>query len=404
VNGDTARQALLEAFRAALAAVEPRTAVARAVELRRDRLGTGTVGVVAIGKAAAPMAWGAHDVLGARMVSGVAVGPDPAEPPPCLTWYTGSHPLPDRHSEAAGRAVIEYLESTDVSFVLFLVSGGGSAIVEVPPDGVDIGELASIQQALLHSGTPIEDLNLVRRSLSMTKNGRLLDHVRVPHFSLLISDVGDADPEVIASGPTLGVPSSAETVSAVLGRVGVQLSEALAAQLGSQGSARSNDSFAVVADGWSAARAAVDALGRTGVGVEMPPRQFSGEARRVASALVRGAASGFTVAPGEATVTVTGGGRGGRNTEAALAVSIHIDGLDDVVFAALSTDGVDGSSDAAGAIVDGGSAQRMRDASISPEAALMNNDSHHALFASGDLVHTGPTGTNVADIWMVWRS
>lgn len=404
MNSDAARQLLLEAFRAALSAVEPRAAVARAVERHGDRIGTSTVGVVAIGKAAAPMAWGAHDVLGARLVSGVAVGPGPADPPESLTWHTGSHPLPDHHSEAAGRAVLEYLDSTDVSFVLFLVSGGGSAIVEVPPAGVDVGELASIQRALLHSGTPIEELNMVRRSLSMLKNGHLLDHVAVPHLSLLISDVGDADPEVIASGPTLGVPVSADAVRMVLDRASVQLTPELEAHLGTLGSVRPNDSIEIVADGWSAARAAVDVLEQTGEDVEIAQRHFSGEARRVAGALVRGAGSGFTVAPGEATVTVTGGGRGGRNTEAALAVSIQIDGVDDVVFASLSTDGVDGASDAAGAIVDGGSAQRMRDSSISPEAALMNNDSHHALLASGDLVHTGPTGTNVADVWMVWRA
>lgn len=403
MTSDEARQVLLEAFHAALAAVEPRSAVARAVELHQDRIGSGTVGVVAIGKAAAPMAWGAHDALGARLVSGVAIGQVPAEPPVSISWHTGSHPLPDEDSEAAGRAVIEYLESTDVSFVLFLISGGGSAIVEVPPDGVDIAELASIQRALLHSSTPIEELNLVRRSLSLLKNGHLLDHVRVPNLSLLISDVGDAGPEVIASGPTLGVPTSAEAVRKVLDRAGMQLTEELETHLGTLGPVRQNGFFEVVADGWSATRAATEVLRQSGGEITVPPRQFSGEARRVAGALVRGAGSGFTVAPGEATVTVTGGGRGGRNTEAALAASIQIDGVDDVVFASLSTDGVDGASDAAGAIVDGGSAQRMRDASISPEAALMNNDSHHALLASGDLVHTGPTGTNVADIWMVWR-
>ena len=404
MNAGEARRVLLEAFDAALSAVDPRSAVARAVEGHLNMLGAGTVGVVAIGKAAAPMARGAHDALGTRLASGVAVGQVPADPPEAITWRTGSHPLPDQHSEAAGRAIVDYLDSTDVEFVLFLISGGGSAIAEVPPDGVDIDELASLQRALLHSSSPIEELNLVRRSLSMLKNGHLLDHVRVPHLSLLISDVGDAGPEVIASGPTLGVPISAPVVHAVLDRAGLQLSEALTAHLDTLESVQPNEAFEVVADGWSAAHAAAAVLSDTGTSVEMAPRHFSGEARRIAGALVRGAGSGFTVAPGEATVTVTGAGRGGRNTEAALAVAIQIDGHHDVVFAALSTDGVDGSSDAAGAIVDGGSAQRMRDASLSPEAALMNNDSHHALLASGDLVHTGPTGTNVADLWMVWRS
>ncbi len=398
-----ARQAIRQAFDAALTAIEPRAAIARSVAEHASSIGDRPVGVVAIGKAAAPMAWGAYDALGERMISGVAVGPGDAATPEQMTWHSGSHPIPDASSEEAGRAVVDYLETTDAGFILFLISGGGSAIVEIPPEGLDIGDLASIQQTLLHSGTPIEALNLVRRSLSLLKNGRLLDHVGVPHHTMLVSDVGDAGPEVIASGPTLGVSTSADAVRAILTRAGVDVGEAIEAHLAADWPARQNDAHAVVADGWSAAQAAADVLRETGEEVSITKRHFAGEARRVGGTLVRNATRGFTVAPGEATVTVTGSGRGGRNTEAALAVAIGIDGSEDVVFAALSTDGVDGSSDAAGAMVDGDSAHRMRAAGISPEAALMNNNSHPALRASNDLVHTGPTGTNVADLWMVWR-
>lgn len=350
------------------------------------------------------MAWGAADALGERLISGVAVGSDPAEPPARIAWHTGSHPIPDGRSEAAGRAIMAYLESTDAEFVLFLVSGGGSALAEVPPAGIGIDQLAAIQLALLHSGTPIDRLNLARRSLSGLKDGRLLDHVTVPHLTLLVSDVGDAGPEVIASGPTLAAPSSPEAVSEILRHAGVNVDDPIRAHLETLGPVRPNDDWEVVADGWSAARAAAEVTAKTGEHVDMARRHFSGEARRVAPSFVRGAGTGFTIAPGEATVTVTGGGRGGRNSEAALAVAVDIDGEDGVVFAALSTDGVDGASDATGAIVDGGSAQRIRGAGLSPEAALMNNDSHPALDSSGDLVRTGPTGTNVADLWFVWRS
>ena len=348
------------------------------------------------------MAWGVHDVLADRLVSGVAVGPVEAEPPATIAWHTGSHPIPDHRSEAAGRAIVAYLESTDVDFVLFLISGGGSALAEIPPEGVTIDELGAIQRRLMEASVPIEQLNLVRRSMSLLKNGRMLDHVSVPHETLLISDVGDEGPEVIASGPTLPGPIDPELVAAVLERAGIEVSDPIAAHLASMNTTAQNDAWTVVADGWSAAETAARVLGQSGLNVSIPKRCFSGEARRVAPALVRGAESGFTVAPGEATVTVTGDGVGGRNTEAALAVAIQIDGRDDVVFASLTTDGVDGATDTAGAIVDGGSAARMREAGISPEAALMNNDSQSPLDAAEDLVRTGPTGTNVADLWFVW--
>ncbi|HEY5651305.1 MAG TPA: DUF4147 domain-containing protein [Acidimicrobiia bacterium] len=400
---DAARRVIRDAFDTALAAVEPRGAVRRAIEALPNGLGDAGIGVVAIGKAAAPMAWGAYDALGRRIISGIAIGPGSAEPPPGFVWHTGTHPLPDELSEAAGRAAVEFLDSTDVQFVLFLISGGGSALAEVPPSGLTIDELADIHRKLMDSGTPIEQLNLARRSLSLLKNGRLVGHTSVPHLTLVISDVGDAGPEVVASGPTIGTPTSARAVEPILQGAGITIDGWLQEHLAALGDVRSNDAWAVVADGWSAARAAAETLSVTGVPVSIPKRSFSGEARRVSTALVRGATTGFTVAPGEATVTVMGNGVGGRNTEAALTVAIDIEGDDDVVFGALTTDGIDGPTDAAGAIVDGGSAARIRSTGLSPEAALMNNDSFPVLAASGDLVRIGPTGTNVADLWFVWR-
>lgn len=348
------------------------------------------------------MTWGVHDALGDRLVSGVAVGPVDAEPPAAVAWHTGRHPIPDHRSEAAGRAIVTYLESADVDFVLFLISGGGSALAEIPPAGVTIDELGSIQRRLMDASVPIEQLNLVRRSVSLLKNGRLLDHLSVPHETLLISDVGDEGPEVIASGPTLPEPIDPTLVRAVLERAGIEVSDPIAAHLSTLGTTTQNDAWTVIADGWSAAETAAGVLRTSGLNVSIPRRSFSGEARRVAPAMVRGAESGFTVAPGESTVTITGDGVGGRNTEAALAVAIQIDGRDDVVFASLTTDGVDGATDTAGAIVDGGTAARILAAGISPEASLMNNDSQLPLDAAGDLVRTGPTGTNVADLWFVW--
>lgn len=390
------------AFEAALEAIEPRRLVRSGLRTHTDAdLGSRRCGVVAIGKAAGAMTWGAQDALGDALVSGVAVGSSPEPVPEQIAWFTGDHPIPADRSLTAGRAVLRYLDSTDVEFVIFLISGGGSALVEVPPPGVSIEQLGFIQQRALERNVPIEKLNLIRRSTSMVKNGGLLRATRSPSATFLISDVGDRDPDVIASGPTIASPLAPGTVAAVMESAGITIDSTLDEWIRRPQPVMDSPTT-VLADGWTAARAAIDSLTDSGLPVSMPRRPFRGEARRVGPAMVLRAETGFTVAPGETTVSVTGEGTGGRNTEAALAVALAIDGHSDQVFGAFATDGVDGPTLSAGAIVDGDSVERVRRAGIDPVGALEANDSYTALSASGDLVVTGPTGTNVADLWMVW--
>ena len=393
------------AFDAAVTAIEPRALVRDALTTEHDLdLRSLRCGLVAIGKAAAPMTWGAHDALSSALQSGVAVGAAPADVPTGVDWYTGDHPIPGAGSLAAGNAIFRYLEETDVDFVVFLISGGGSALVEVPPPGFSINQIAAIQAQALASDIPIDQLNLVRRSMSLVKNGGLLRATRSPSATWLISDVGDDDASVIASGPTIGAPHNPAAAVNILRTAGIALDPALEGWMHTPPSAGGETRWTVLADGWTAAKAAADRLAHFGEPVTMPRRPFRGEARRVGPAMVARASTGFTVAPGETTVAVTGEGLGGRNTEAALAAALAIEGSDDLVFGAFATDGVDGPTEAAGAIIDGTSSTRIRQAGIDPISALDRNDSFTALQSSGDVVVTGSTGTNVADLWMVWSA
>lgn len=398
-----ARAALSIAFDAAIVAIEPRALVRDRLNAERDDgIGSLRCGVVAIGKAAAAMTWGAHDALSGSLVSGVAVGASDMDVPNGIDWHTGNHPIPGDRSVAAGMAVLNYLDTADVDFIVFLISGGGSALIEVPPPGFSIEQIAAIQSEALASDIPIDQLNLVRRSMSMVKNGGLLRATRSPSATFLISDVGDGDASVVASGPTIASSHDPASAVRILTSAGIALDADLEAWMRTPQPVTKETRWAMLADGWTAARAAADNLAALGEPVTMPRRPFRGEARRVGPAMVGQAQTGFTVAPGETTVTVTGGGLGGRNTEAALATALVIEGRDDLVFGAFATDGVDGPTEAAGAIVDGGTTARIRAAELDPVLALDRNDSYSALEAAGDVVVTGPTGTNVADLWIAW--
>lgn len=385
---------MLEAFRVGVAAVDPRRVTAEATGDIDDE----SVDVIAIGKASAGMAAGAVTSLGARTGAVLSISAHPSEDAPGR-HLVGEHPFPGPGSLSAGRAALEMVRRCHAGRLLVLVSGGGSSVIEVPPPGVTISELGELVRRLMDSGVPIAELNLVRRSLSRIKNGHLLAAAEVPVTSLIISDVIDEPASTVASGPTLAEDVDPSEVEVIVEGAGASLSAAMLNWLHTPVDPASSDHrWSVIASGKMAAAAMADHLD-----TEAPQSGFQGFAAPMARTLVSDAPTGFRVAYGETTVEVTGGGRGGRNTEAALAAALEIDGRDGIAFAAFATDGVDGSSGAAGAIVDGGSAERIRRSGVDPERALADNDSATALEASGDLVLTGPTGTNVADLWVSWR-
>ena len=374
---DPRRALLLELFRAALAAVDGRRRVRAALAGSRHEV---PMTAFAVGKAAASMMQGACDALGGRLRRGLVVAPDGAirdelRRIPGMRCLEAGHPRPDARSLAAGDALLEFAAATPAgSSVLLMVSGGASALLEIPAPGVGLAELSALYDRSLAERFDIERLNRERAALSRVKNGglpRLFAGSRIE--ALMISDVPRDDPAVLASG-LLAAPGLAP-------RLVGSLDDALDAAV-----------HAAAARGLDAARAA---------------RRLEGDAeaaaRRICHELAVGDAD-LVVHGGETVVRLPdGAGRGGRCQHLALAAAQAIAGHAEFLVLAAGSDGRDGASEDAGAIVDGGTLARARDAGFEPAAALAAADSGSLLEATGDLVHTGPTGTNVGDIVLALR-
>ena len=403
---------LLSAYDAALAAVEPRAAVSRSMSLEGDVLRVGShsftdvvpddIVIVAIGKAAAGMAIGAHDTVGASR--GIVVTTHASNVPYPL--IVGSHPIPDEMSMRCGNSLLALVAATQPSdVVVFLVSGGGSAVAVAPVDGVSIEDLAEMNRILIASGMPIEDINAVRASVSRIKGGGLTDAANTERrATLILSDVVGASPAHVASGPSTGFGLSS-TPTLVIDTYGLRTelpgSVVAAIERSPDVEERPASTYDVIGSPEIAANAALAFLRSGGFDASIATTNMVGESRSEAVALVDRTSRGtITVAAGETTVAVLGGGIGGRNQEAALAAAIHIDGRD-IVFVSLGTDGIDGPTEAAGAVVNGATASKARDLGLDLDAALGDNDSHTVLTVLGETVVTGPSGTNVADLWMV---
>ena len=393
-------------FAAALDAVDPEQAVRR--ELADSPFDESWT-VVAIGKAAAAMARGVPGPT-----SGVVVS-DHVEPvPPGFTSHVGGHPIPDERSEVAGLAVLSAIERADGP-ILFLVSGGSSALCEVPADGLSIDDLAAATSALLRSGADVTEMNTIRKHLSAIKGGRLAERAGSwGARTLLVSDVVGDRADTIGSGPTVPDPTTYRDALEVLERHRVVVPGNVADFLLAGAEGRRNETLkspstrhevALVANGAIAAEAAVRSAEHNGVPARIATTELEGDAETAAAgAIALEGDSGMTFFAGETTVQVTGGGVGGRNQHAALAAALVLDGGEGGVrFGALATDGVDGPTDAAGAVVDERSIRRGREAGLDPIAYFHNHASHPFLEASGDVLRIGPSGTNVGDLWVLWR-
>jgi hydroxypyruvate reductase len=296
------------------------------------------------------------------------------------------HPLPDARSVAAGEQALAIARAAEAGdLLLMLISGGASALLEVPAAGLTIEDLRETVATLLRSGAPIHEINAARRQLSRVKGGQLAEATRASVVTLAISDVVGDDPAVIGSGPTVPAPGSeahGRCTTKVIGR----LRDAI--------------------DG--AARAA----SARGYATHVIPEPIVGPARDAGRRLIAEALKVLrdrsgpvcVLAGGETTVTVTGQGRGGRNQECALAMAQALAGLDrHIVAASIGTDGIDGPTDAAGALVDPTTIARGRARGLDPDRHLDDNNSYAFFDALGDLVRTGPTGTNVGDLQIILR-
>jgi glycerate 2-kinase len=393
------------------------------------------IDVIAVGKAAGPML--TAFVQGARrdVRTTIGIGPERLETLPSdATWFDAGHPVPDERSVAAARGALEIAQRAAGSDVLIvLLSGGASALMALPAEGLTLEDKQETVRRLLKGGATIHELNTVRKHLSAIKGGRLAAATRAAVVTLVISDVVGDDLSVIGSGPTMPDPSTFGDALSVLDACGGRASYPAAVvshlERGARGKIdetpkpdhpRLQRSVARIIGGrMTAVAGAVDAARSRGYNVHTIDAPIVGEARQAAvmfAGEVRQALARLTpplcvVGSGETTVHVTGDGIGGRNQEFALAIVPFIADLTrsaprdapspreiDAVFGSIGTDGIDGPTDAAGAIVDATTMTRAAARGLDPTAYLRSNDSYHFFNALGDLVHTGPTGTNVGDV------
>ncbi len=400
-----ARRLLLELLVAALDAADGARSVREA--LTRHPI-QGPVWLCAIGKAAQSMTLGACEVLGNACIGGLLITkPGHAAPDRLrcrgIATLIGGHPLPNAGSLAAGsRLIADIQNAPSDATLLFLISGGASSLVEVPLGGLGLAQLRRMNEWLLGSGLPIGDMNLVRKSVSRIKAGGLLTNLSGrPARLLAISDVPGDTASVIGSGLLVPEPDLAERV----GRLDLPdwLTNWAGRGLAERGTLPSaGPELELVATLAHAQTAVATAADRHGLAVRMHEDSIQGDAadagRRLARALLDGE-PGLHIWGGETTVCLPDSpGRGGRNQHLALAAAIELAGHSNCLLMSVGTDGTDGPTEDAGAIVDGQTLERAEIAGLDAEACLARADAGHLLGASGDLIRTGPTGTNVMDL------
>lgn len=425
---------------AALEAADPRAAVRRSVRREGSRLVVGQASydldaarrvlVIGVGKAVLSMAAGMAEIIGDQLDGGLLISkhtPGAGDPalPASLEVMIGEHPVPGSGSLAATQALVALLRDCHADDLIFcLISGGGSALMTQPQHDISLGDLQELTKLLLASGAAIGEINCLRKHLDPIKGGGL---VRLAHpatmVTLVLSDVVGSPLSAIASGPTVADPSTYADALAVLERYGLgeqvpggvrwALEEG---QLGFRPeTVKPGDALLekmptiLVGSNEHSARAAVGEARRQGFASMLLSSYVQGEARQ-AGALLGGilrqaATSGdplprpaCLVAGGETTVVLRGGGFGGRNLELALAAVEMTAGLERALLVSLATDGEDGPTDAAGAVVSGETYARALSVSMTPDEHLRENNAYPFFELLDDLILTGPTGTNVNDL------
>ncbi len=393
---------------ASIRAVQPDAAVRRALQGREfpDR-----VVLAAVGKAAWQMAKAARECLGNRMDAGVVVtkyghvlGPIPG-----CTCYEAGHPVPDGNSFQGTQAVLDLVSGlSERDTVIFLLSGGGSALFEKPL--ISGEELQDITNQLLSSGADIVEINTIRKRLSAVKGGRfarMCAPARV--FAIVLSDILGDPLDMIASGPACADRSTCEQALSIAEKYGLRLSgEARTLLAQETPKALDNVETQITGSVRELCAAAASAARELGYEPVLLTDQLCCQAREAGSFLASIARTHHSqgrklafLAGGETVVKLTGAGKGGRNQELALSAAQGIDGLDGALVFSLGSDGTDGPTDAAGGIVDGQTAARLRKQGLSIHQVLENNDAYHALAKADGLIVTGPTGTNVNDVSVI---
>lgn len=409
-------RALLEQmFRQAVAQAQPALAVSRHLPERPK----GRTIVIGAGKASAQMARAFEQAWDGPLSGLVVTRYGYAEACERIEIVEAAHPVPDEAGFLAARRMLETVSGLGPDdLVVALISGGGSALLPAPAPGLTLDDEQAINRALLASGAPIAVMNLIRNQFSIIKGGRLAAHCAPARVAtLVVSDVPGDDPALVASGPTIPLAGTRALARKYAQLYRLDLPPHAHALLAGEDNLAplpgdavfARNSVATIASAALSLETAADLARGQGIEAAILSDSIEGESRDVAqvhAAMAREIAQRnrpfrkpvVLLSGGETTVTLRGkGGRGGRNAEFLLALAIAIDGAEGISALAADTDGIDGSEDNAGAFADGTTATRLRKAGIDPLAALAGNDAWGAFNAIGDLLVTGPTGTNVND-------
>ena len=404
--------ALRSAFQAAIDQADPKAAVARHMTALSHNA-NGRVIVIAAGKAAPAMLRGAMAQLGQNIEAICVTHKENQDRIENIPFFNSGHPIPDDVGLQATQMITEILARTTADdHVIALISGGASALLPAPAQGISLADKQALNAALLASGLDIVEMNMIRQQVSTLKGGGLLRQAAPAHVSAyILSDVVGDDLRAIASGPTVAPLGTKTSARDRLQQVGVWDTLPTSIQTHLQGPDVNDDlpnaSNTLVGSNPQSVEAAAAHL-RSDFNVIAIDEPLVGDVGTAAEKIITAldnhlpvSAATAIVWGGETTVQLRGDGRGGRNQELALLVARHLNARNPsqtVHFLSGGTDGRDGPTDAAGAIVDAGTWPRITDADLDPAALLANNDSYAALQASGDLLITGATGTNVADI------
>ena len=415
---------------AAVAAADPYAAVSRHLQRDGDTLRAGTTSydlrryervlLLAVGKAAIPMAQAALDVLDGRVADGLIVTKAADTPAPNtgpLPIVAAAHPLPDERSVYAGEQALALLQAAgEHDLVLVLLSGGGSALLTLPEAGLTLNDMRALTGALLASGATIDEINALRRRCDRVKGGGLAGAAYPATVAVLVlSDVVGDDLHAIASGPFVVPEDGQIDPLEVVERYGLRVSlPSGAARLLEAPppvvapAQRERVQHTIIANVEAAANGALAAAQARGFETELLTTTLRGEARVVGGELARRLVDrehrgpSCSIAGGETTVTLRGDGLGGRNQELALAAVTTLAGRHDRLLVSLATDGGDGPTDAAGAVVGGETLARGHALGLDPQHFLDHNDAYHYFEALGDLLQPGPTHTNVNDLVLLF--
>ena len=405
------REDALKIVNEAIQAVYPENTVKKALE---NFGGAGNVKVLAIGKAAWKMAKAARESLESHISEGIVITKYKHSMGEIEGFkiFEAGHPIPDKNTIEATKRVLDMVKDLKrEDMLLFLVSGGGSSLFELPAESVELEDLISITDQLLRSGAAIFEINAVRKHLSRVKGGRFAEAVSPARiFSLVLSDVLGDRLDTIASGPAYPDFTTSQDALRIIERYDVKLpSRVLDALKKETPKSLENVEARIVGSismACEAAKLAAKQLGYNSMVLTTALNCDAREAGTFLSAIVWEIVTRdrpvkrpcVVILGGETVVRVKGSGLGGRNQELALSAACGIWGLDNVVIASVATDGTDGPTDAAGGIVDGETVGRLKEKGIDVAEVLNYNDSYHALEAVESLLRAGPTGTNVGDL------